>query len=63
MLGKKLQIEYHPERPGDMRYFICDITAANKKFGFKPTIKPRKGVEMLLEWIEKNREVFNIKDK
>lgn len=63
VLGKKLQIEYHPERPGDMRYFICDITEANKKFGFKPTIKPRKGVEMLLEWIEKNREVFNITDK
>lgn len=62
ILGRKLEIEYHPERPGDMRYFICDITRANKAFNFAPKFKPREGVERLLKWIEANRAVFEIKN-
>lgn len=61
ILGRKPEIEYHEERPGDMRYFICDISKATKNFGFKPAISPRKGVEMLLEWIEQNKAVFEVK--
>lgn len=60
ILGRKPEIEYHPERPGDMRYFICDISQANKNFGFKPQISPRQGVEKLLQWIEANKDVFQI---
>ena len=60
ILGRKPVIEFHPERPGDMRYFICDITEA-KKFGFNPTVKPREGVEKLIRWVEENKIVFEIK--
>ncbi|WCL47560.1 NAD-dependent epimerase/dehydratase family protein [Leptospira sp. GIMC2001] len=59
ILGKKQEILFEQERPGDMRYFICDITEA-KKFGFNPKILPREGVSKLLKWIDENREVFNI---
>lgn len=60
ILDRKPVIEFHPERPGDMRYFICDITEA-KKFGFNPTVKPREGVEKLIRWVEENKSVFEIK--
>lgn len=60
ILGKKQEVVFEEERPGDMRYFICDINRA-KKFGFSPTIKPKEGVTRLLQWIEKNKEVFQIK--
>ena len=61
ILGKKPDVEFHEERPGDMRYFVCNIDKAKKNFGFNPTHTPRQGVEKLLQWIEANKEVFNIK--
>ncbi|MCZ8154529.1 MAG: NAD-dependent epimerase/dehydratase family protein [Leptospira sp.] len=62
IMGKKQEILFEVERPGDMRYFICDIKEA-KKFGFAPTIKPKEGVTRLLKWIEANKAVFNIEGK
>lgn len=59
ILGKKQEIVFEVERPGDMRYFICDITEA-KKFGFNPKILPKEGITRLIRWIEDNKDVFNI---
>jgi CDP-paratose 2-epimerase len=59
ILGKKQEILFEQERPGDMRYFICDIKEA-RKFGFNPSILPKEGVTKLLRWIEDNKSVFNI---
>lgn len=60
ILGNKPAVEFHEGRPGDMRYFVCNIDEANKKFGFQPKIKPYEGIELLLGWIEKNQDVFEI---
>ena len=62
ILGRKPEIEFHPERPGVMRYFVCDISEAGKRFGFRPSTAPREGVETLIRWVEENREVFEIKE-
>lgn len=59
ILGKKQEILFEVERPGDMRYFICDTREA-RKFGFNPTILPKEGVTKLIRWIEENKDVFNI---
>ncbi len=63
VLGRKPAIEFHEDRPGDMRYFVCDIDEANKKFGFKPTTSPKAGIEKLIAWIDENKEVFDITGK
>jgi CDP-paratose 2-epimerase len=60
ILGRKQEVIFEAERPGDMRYFICDIKAA-KKFGFNPKVKPREGVEKLIRWVEANKSVFAVK--
>lgn len=60
ILGRKQEIIFEAERPGDMRYFICDISAA-RKFGFNPKVRPREGVTRLIEWVEKNKNIFEIK--
>lgn len=62
ILDKKIEIEFHEERPGDMQYFVCDITEANKKFGFTPKVAPKAGVEKLIAWIDQNKSVFEIKN-
>lgn len=59
ILGKKQEVLFEAERPGDMRYFVCDTTAA-RKFGFDPKIMPKEGVTRLLKWIGDNHSVFNI---
>jgi len=60
ILGKKPVVEMHPDRPGDMRYFVCDITEANKRFNFNPQVRPREGIEKLIKWIEDTRDVFEM---
>lgn len=60
ILGKKPEVEFHEGRPGDMRYFVCNIDEAKKRFGFEPSVMPREGIEKLLGWIEENKEVFEI---
>jgi len=59
ILGKKQEILFEAERPGDMRYFVCDISQA-KKFGFEPKVSPKEGVTRLLKWIAAHEKVFQI---
>jgi len=59
IVGKKPEVIFETERPGDMRYFICDIAAA-RKFGFNPIVRPKEGIERLVKWIEENKSVFEI---
>jgi len=56
--GKRPEVRFEPDRHGDLRYFVCNITKAKKAFGWKPKIKPRKGIEKLIRWINDNRAVF-----
>lgn len=60
ILGKKQEILFETERPGDMRYFVCDINLA-RKFGFNPNTRPKEGVTKLIRWIEENKSIFEIK--
>ena len=60
ILNKKQEIKFEIERPGDMRYFVCDISKANKNFQFEPSTKPRSGVTKLLSWIEENKKIFQL---
>lgn len=60
IVGKKPEVIFETERPGDMRYFICDISNA-RKFGFNPTVRPKEGIINLVKWIEENKSVFEIK--
>ena len=59
LLGKKQEILFEAERPGDMKYFVCD-TARARSFGFAPTTSPRQGVQRLLNWIQENRNCFQV---
>lgn len=61
LLGMKIAITFEAERPGDMYYFICDISKARNLLDFEPSVGPREGVAKLLTWIRADREVFEIK--
>jgi len=59
--GVKPEVKFSPDRHGDLRYFVCDITKAKRELGWSPQIMPREGIEKLIQWINDNREIFGDK--
>ncbi|ACL75331.1 NAD-dependent epimerase/dehydratase family protein [Ruminiclostridium cellulolyticum] len=56
--GKRPEVNFAPDRHGDLRYFICDISKANKELGWKPAVMPHEGIRNLMNWIKENKSVF-----
>jgi CDP-paratose 2-epimerase len=56
--GKKIHLSYDDWRPGDQKVFVSNIARANRDFGWRPTIRPKKGVEMLYHWVTDNKDLF-----
>ena len=58
--GKKSEIKLDESRFGDLKYYVSDISKAKKELGWEPEVLPKEGVRKLVEWIEKNRDLFVI---
>jgi CDP-paratose 2-epimerase len=58
--GKELQVNFEPDRYGDLRYFVCDIGKARHELGWQPSVSPKRGVERLIRWIEQERHLFQM---
>lgn len=43
--GTKIDAEYKPERQGDVRDSLADISAAQKLIGYEPKVRVREGLE------------------
>ena len=56
--AKRSDISYHDWRPSDQKVYISDISKAENELGWSPKIKPREGVNNLVDWIEKNKLLF-----
>ncbi len=56
--GTKSDVRFEDARFGDLKYFVCDIGRAKAKLGWTPRIRPAEGVPLLLEWVQKNRDLF-----
>ncbi len=41
---------YAPERPGDIRHSVADISKAKRELGYKPEYGLKKGLEKTIEW-------------
>ncbi len=61
ILGKKPEVRFEEDRFGDLRYFICDIKKANKNLKWTPEIPPNEGLNKLIEWIKKEKNLFKTK--
>ena len=58
LVGKKSKIKFSNWRPSDQRVYISNIENVNKALGWKPKINPKEGVKKLVDWINKNRNLF-----
>jgi nucleoside-diphosphate-sugar epimerase len=50
ILGKNVKPIYAPQRPGDVKHSLADITAARKLIGFEPVVLFREGLEKAIAW-------------
>jgi UDP-N-acetylglucosamine/UDP-N-acetyl-alpha-D-glucosaminouronate 4-epimerase len=49
-LGVKLPPQYGPERPGDVKHSLADITAARRDLKYEPTVDVETGLRKTIEW-------------
>jgi CDP-paratose 2-epimerase len=56
--GIEQEIIYESPRLGDLWYFVCDITKAREKLGWKPKVSNREGLKRLISWIKDNINLF-----
>ncbi len=59
LLGRKIEYQFGGERWGDLYYWISDCHKAEAVLGWKAEIKPRDGINMLVDWINKNMDIFH----
>lgn len=57
-LNKKIEYKFSSWRPGDQKYFVSDNTKLKKFLNWQPKISFDKGVEKLIEWVYKNKDLI-----
>jgi CDP-paratose 2-epimerase len=58
IIGRRPEFRFSPDRHGDLKYFVCDITKATRNLNWSPKIMCREGIARLVEWIKQNRNLF-----
>ena len=49
-LSRRIDVRHCPEKPGEVRHNLCDITHAKNALGFDPQIRLPEGVRQTLDW-------------
>ena len=50
--GRNINVEYGPDRPGDVRRLLADSSKARRLIGFQPQTSLRRGLELLRDWYQ-----------
>jgi nucleoside-diphosphate-sugar epimerase len=50
LTGYSGDVNYGPERPGDVKHSLADISRAEKHLGYKPTVDFEEGLRRTIEW-------------
>ena len=54
--GSDIEPEYGPDRAGDIRDSLADISKAERLLGYKPQVRIREGLRQTLDWFKNNQE-------
>ncbi|MFQ3214067.1 MAG: UDP-N-acetylglucosamine 4-epimerase [Marivirga sp.] len=50
--GKTLKAEYGPERPGDVKHSMADISKIENLLGYKPQVRFKEGLKKVYSWYQ-----------
>jgi UDP-N-acetylglucosamine 4-epimerase len=54
MAGSSMKPVYGPERPGDVKHSLADISKARGLLGYEPAVSIQKGLQLTFEWYKNN---------
>ncbi|MDN5215769.1 SDR family oxidoreductase [Fulvivirgaceae bacterium BMA12] len=60
--GVKFEAVYGPERAGDVRDSLADISKARRDFDYDPAVDIKQGLEITLDWFKNSREFITRRD-
>jgi CDP-paratose 2-epimerase len=55
----ELRVDFADWRPSDQKVYVSNISKARGQLGWSPRVAPREGVAMLVDWVKKNRSLFD----
>ncbi|MFZ5427649.1 MAG: NAD-dependent epimerase/dehydratase family protein [Thermodesulfobacteriota bacterium] len=55
LAGKDLPISYLPERAGDLRHSLADVSRLEREGGFRPSTMLEDGLRTTMDWFSANR--------
>jgi UDP-glucuronate 4-epimerase len=50
-LGKKANVEWQPEQPGDMKRTLADVTLSGRALGYAPKVPIEEGIARFVAWL------------
>jgi UDP-N-acetylglucosamine 4-epimerase len=56
--NKNIEAIFGPERRGDVKHSLADITKAKKLLGYNPEVSPAQGLRKTYEWYKQNSNIF-----
>jgi UDP-N-acetylglucosamine 4-epimerase len=54
LLGSPIEPEFIPDRPGDIKHSLADISNARAMLGYDPQVSFEEGIERTIEWYKEN---------
>ena len=57
--GRKVEVTFGGQRPGDQLIYIGDIRKAMDHFGWRPRVSVVEGSALLYDWVSKNHNLFD----
>jgi UDP-N-acetylglucosamine 4-epimerase len=56
--GREINAMHGPERSGDIRHSLADITKAKTLLGYQPSVSPEEGLKKTYHWYAENSFIF-----
>jgi UDP-N-acetylglucosamine 4-epimerase len=56
--GKNINAIHGPERNGDIKHSLADVSKAKKLLGYDPSTSPLDGLRKTFDWYKKNSLIF-----
>ena len=62
--GKNIKPVYGPERHGDIKHSLADISKAKRLLGYDPATSPAEGLKKTFDWYKEKTEIeVKVKDQ
>ena len=61
--GKNIEVVHGPERDGDIKHSLADVSKAKRLLGYDPGTSPAEGLKKTLDWYKEKEIEVKVKDQ